>query len=132
MNVNSLRVPSPTRSRVPGRRLGLLLGALALFLSACTSGVTPETYCYSGASATIHSVDTGMKIAADLYKQGKVSEAGKAKLIAAHDIYRPAAQAAVAGCKAIGSQGDADKILAELAIAADKILESLVAAGVLP
>ena len=42
MNVNSLRVPSPTRSRVPGRRLGLCLSlgaaALLITLTGCPTG----------------------------------------------------------------------------------------------
>ena len=102
---------------------------LVLGLLGCT-GVPAPTYCYNVASATVHSVDIGMSVAGDLYRSGKITEAQKMKLIASHDIYRPAAQAVVAGCKAVGSQGDADKQIALIREAADKVIEALVKAGV--
>ena len=70
-------------------------------------------------------------VPADLYAEGKLSETQKGKLVTAHDVYRPAAQTVVAGCKAVGSQGDADKLVAQLKIAADKLIETLVTAGVI-
>ena len=70
-------------------------------------------------------------MAGDLYRARRLSAERKADLVAAHEVYRPAAQAAVAGCKAVGSQGDADKLVAQLKIAADKLIEALVAAGVI-
>ena len=103
---------------------------LAVLLVGCT-GVKPQVYCYQVSAATIHAVDTGMSVAGDLYAEGKLSEQAKAKLVAAHNVYRPAAQSVVAGCKAVGSQGDADKLVANLKTAADKLIEALVAAGVL-
>jgi hypothetical protein len=99
-------------------------------LSAC-SGIPAPTVCYQVTGATVHAVDTGMSVAGDLYRDGKLNDAQKAKLVAAHDVYRPAAQSAVAGCKAVQSQGDVDKLVAQLKIAADKLLEALVAAGVI-
>lgn len=114
------------------RALPALLLVLLVAATGCkTGGVTAETYCYQVTGAVVHTVDTGMSIAGDLYRSGRLTEAQKGKLIAAHDVYRPAAQAAVAGCKAVGSQDDADKMVRQIKQAADKILESLVAAGVL-
>lgn len=131
MNVNSLRVPSLTRSRVPGRRHGLLsLVALVLLLVGC-SGVPAPVACYQIVGATVHTVDVGMTVAGDLYRDGKLSESQKAKLVAAHNVYRPAAQTAVAGCKVVQAQGDIDKVVSQLHVASDKLLETLVAAGVL-
>lgn len=129
--MKQIRVLTPTRSRVPGQRLGLLsLGALVLLLVGCT-GVPAPTACYQIVGATVHSVDVGMTVAGDLYRAGKLTDAQKAKLVAAHDVYRPAAQAAVAGCKVVQAQGDIDKVVAQLHVASDRLLESLVAAGVL-
>lgn len=114
------------------RRLALFSTVLlALVLAACT-GVPAPTYCYTATAATVHAVDTGMSVAGDLYRAGKLTDVQKTKLVAAHDVYRPAAQAAVAACKAVGSQGDADAVIANIKLAADKVIESLVKAGVLP
>lgn len=114
-------------SRAVARSLSVLL---LVALVGCT-GVKPPVYCYQVAAATIHGVDTGMSVAGDLYREGMISDKSKASLVAAHNVYRPAAQAAVAACKVVGSQGDADVILAQLQVAADRIYTSLVAAGVL-
>jgi len=134
--VNSLRALTPARSRVPGGGAGLLSlcapVVLLLALVGCKStGVPPETYCYRVTGAVVTTIDSGMKVAGDLYRDGRLSETQKAKLVAAHNVYRPAAQAAVAGCKAVGSQKDADEMVKRIKEAADKILETLVAAGVL-
>lgn len=110
-------------------RLALLL--VAVFALVGCTGVEPPVYCYQIAAATVHGVDTGMKVAGDLYREGLISEKSKATLVAAHDVYRPAAQTAVAACKVVGSQGDADKIVAQLQVAADRLYATLVAAGAL-
>lgn len=110
-------------------RLAVLVVAV-LALVGCT-GVPAPTYCYVAASATIHTVDTGMNVAGDLYRAGRITDAQKSKLVAAHDVYRPAAQAVVAGCKAVQTQGDADTQIALIRVAADKVIEALVKAGVL-
>lgn len=109
-------------------RLAVLFVA-ALALAGCT-GVPAPTYCYQVSAGIVHTVDVGMTVAGDLYADGKLSEAQKGKLVAAHDVYRPAAQAVVAGCKAVDSQGDADKLVANLKVASDKVIEALVRAGV--
>lgn len=109
----------------------LMVALLVAGILAGCSGVQPITVCYQVTAATVHGVDKGMTVAGELYKAGHLSEAAKEKLIAAHDVYRPAAQAAVAGCKAVQSQGDVDKIVAQLRTAADKVTEALVAAGVI-
>lgn len=113
------------RSSLPA----LAVFSLAILLVGC--GVKAPVYCYQVASATIHGVDTGMKVAGDLYREGLISEKSKASLVAAHDVYRPAAQAAVAGCKVVGSQGEADVVVKQLQVAADRLYVALVAAGVL-
>jgi len=121
-------------ARVPrcGRRLAApLVVLLALLAIGCKSTVSTEVYCYRVTGATVHAVDVGMRVAGDLYSAGAISDAQKAALISAHDIYRPAAQAAVAGCKAVGSQKDADRMITQIKIAADKVLEALVKAGVI-
>ena len=120
--------------RSTGRRashLRALPVLFALLVAVGCSGVPPATYCYQVSAGIVHTVDTGMTVAGDLYAEGKLSESQKAKLVAAHDVYRPAAQTVVAGCKAVGSQDDADKLVAQLKIAADKLIETLVAAGVI-
>lgn len=105
-----------------------LLAVLALV--GCT-GIPAPTVCYQITGATVHAVDTGMNVAGDLYREGKISDAQKGKLVAAHDVYRPAAQTAVAACKVVQSQGDIDAVIKQLHIASDKLLETLVAAGVI-
>ena len=123
--------PLPRRVSSGGRLgVGALAVLLALVVVGCT-GVQPPVYCYQVAAATIHGVDTGMSVAGDLYREGVLSEGAKAQLVAAHNVYRPAAQSAVAACKVVGSQGDADKILVQLQVAADRLYTALVAAGVL-
>ena len=123
--------------RSSGHAVLLSRGVSALFLSlmlvvaAGCSYVPAPTYCYQVSAGIVHTVDTGMTVAGDLYRDGKISEVQKNKLVAAHNIYRPAAQTIVAGCKAVDSQGDADKLVANLKIASDKLIETLVAAGVI-
>ena len=134
MSLTSLRVPTPTRSVSRSRGGAFLSRAvpallLVLALAAC-SGVPAPTACYQITAATVHSVDKGMTVAGDLYRAGLITDAQKEKLIAAHDVYRPAAQAAVAGCKAVQAQGDIDAVVAKMKEAADKLIEALVAAGV--
>ena len=45
------------------------------------------------------SVDRAMQASADLYRAGRINDAQKGSIIAAHDIYRPIAQAAHAAVK---------------------------------
>lgn len=132
--MNSLRVPSPTRC-LRSRGGVLLFRAvpallLAIVVVGC-SGVPAPTACYQITAGIVHSVDTGMNVAGDLYRAGKLDDAAKDKLVAAHNVYRPAAQAAVAGCKVVQNQNDIDKVVANLKTASDKLLEALVAAGLL-
>lgn len=127
MNPLSTR-PLPRRASRGGDRLAAVLAVL--LLAGC-SGVPANTYCYQVSAGIVHTVDVGMTVAGDLYSEGKLSEAQKGKLVAAHDIYRPAAQTVVAACKAVDSQEDADKLVRNLKTASDKLLETLVAAGVI-
>lgn len=130
MNTLSTCPPPRRVSFLGGRHLAVALALfLAIAVAGCT-GVPAPTYCYQVSAGIVHTVDVGMTVAGDLYADGKISEAQKAKLIAAHNVYRPAAQAVVAGCKAVDSQGDADKLVANLKLASDKVIEALVKAGV--
>ena len=122
-----------TGQRVPlSRALPVFFVSLALLVAVGCKGVAPQTVCYIGTAAVVHSVDTGMSVAGDLYRAGRLSDAQKVKLVAAHDVYRPAAQAVVAGCKAVETQGHAEKQIKLINEAADKVIEALVRAGVLP
>ncbi len=124
----------PRRSpQVSGHGVLLSRAVLALFVVALVgcSGIPAPTVCYQITGATVHAVDTGMSVAGDLYRAGKITDAQKGKLVAAHDVYRPSAQAAVAGCKVVQNQGDIDKVVSGLKTASDKLIEALVAAGVL-
>lgn len=111
--------------------LTLSMAACTLALSGC-AGVSASTYCYTATAATVRAVDVGMGVAGDLYTAGKLSEPTKVKLIAAHDVYRPAAKAAVDGCKAVSDndQATADKLIADIQNASVHVIEALVAAGV--
>ncbi len=108
-----------------------LAAGLAVLLTLGCTGIPAPTVCYQITGATVHAVDTGMNVAGDLYRAGKISDSQKATLISAHNVYRPTAQAAVAGCKVVQNQGDIDRVVAELKIASDKLIEALVAAGVI-
>lgn len=113
-----------------GKKTVWMLALLAFLTAGCT-GVPAPTYCYNAVAGTVHAVDTGMNVAGDLYRAGKLTDAQKDKLIAAHDVYRPLAKAAVDGCKVVESQGDADKQIEAIRKAADHVIEALVSAGVL-
>lgn len=106
-----------------------ILAACAL-IPAAGCGVSPATYCYTAASATVHAVDTGMSVAGDLYRQGKLSESAKGRLVAAHDVYRPAAKAVVDGCRVVANQDDADAQIRAMEAAGAHVIEALTAAGV--
>lgn len=109
-----------------------LLLALVAALTGCgtAQAVKAETYCFKAADATVRAVDLGMEVTGDLYRHGKVPEETVEKIAKVHDVYRPVAKTAVTGCKAVGTKGDADRVLAVLQEAADRILEVLVAVGV--
>ena len=131
MNPRGLTSRGIGRRVLLSRALPAFFLAIALLVAAGCSGIPAPTVCYQVTGATVHAVDTGMSVAGDLYRDGKLTDAQKGKLVAAHDVYRPAAQAAVAGCKVVQNQGDIDRVISELKIAADKLLEALVAAGVI-
>ena len=72
-----------------------------------------------------------MSAAGDLYKQGKVNESAKVKLVSAHDVYRPIAKSVVDGCRVLGAseQGKADEAIARIQAAGAHVIELLVATG---
>ena len=130
--MSSLHTP-PCVDTPRRRRYGLLSLVLpaVLFLVGCRQGIPAPTTCYQITAATVHGVDVTMNAAGDLYRAGKLSEQAKEEIVKVHNVYRPSAQAAVAGCKVVQNQGDIDKVVANLKQAADKVLEALVAAGVI-
>ena len=107
----------------------LLLALAVLLLPGC--GVPASQYCYTAASATIHAVDVGMGVSGDLYREGRIDEATKTKLVAAHDVYRPIAKGVVDGCRALkaGEQEDADEMIKRIQLAGAHVIEALTAAG---
>ncbi len=123
-----MRIASPVRQR---RTLPTLAVFSVLLLVGC-SGVPASTYCYTAASATVHAVDTGMKVAGDLYREERIGDPVKAKLVAAHDVYRPVASGVVEGCRALkaGEQKQADEMIKRIQLAGAHVIEALTAAGV--
>jgi hypothetical protein len=91
--------------------------------------VPVKDYCRTAVSATVRAVDVSMKVAGDLHTAGKLTDETAWKLVAAHDVYRPIAKAAKAGCDTVGSHEDADRELAKLQAAADAVLTRVVEAG---
>lgn len=121
--------PSPTSRKCPP--LPIFLALLLVFVSwGC--GVPASQYCYTAASATIHAVDIGMNVAGDLYREGKINETVKAKLVAAHDVYRPVAKGVVDGCRVLKTSEDkqADEMIKRIQMAGAHVIEALTAAGV--
>ena len=120
------------RNRAGLALLVALLGVVLVALTGCgtAQAVKAETYCFKAADATVRAVDLGMEVTGDLYRRGKVPEETVEKIAKVHDVYRPVAKTTVTGCKAVGTKGDADRVLAVLQEAADRILEVLVAVGV--
>ena len=104
---------------------------LAMVSVAC-SGVPPSRVAYNSISDATVGIQSAVGVFSDLYKQGKVSEAAKVKLVAAHDIYRPAAKAVVDGCQAIAvdDKAGADVLIAKMQDAGQHVVELLVAVGV--
>ncbi len=123
-----MRIASPVRQR---RTLPTLAVFSVLLLVGC-SGVPASTYCYTAASATVHAVDTGMKVAGDLYREERIGDPVKAKLVAAHDVYRPVASGIVDGCRVLkaSEQAKADEMILRIQAAGAHVIEALTAAGV--
>ena len=92
-----MRTDLPSQSGcapVPLRRAAAALAIFLLLAASGCSGVPATQYCYQVTGATVKVIDTGMTVAGDLYRAGHLNEATKAKLIAAHNVYRPAARTA--------------------------------------
>lgn len=115
-------------------RTGKLLAMALVQLALVGCGVSAKTACYTAVSATVTMVDAGMTTAGDLYRAGKLSEQAKDKLVASHDVYRPIAKAANAGCKVIGTSDEEamQKLIKQAADAAAPLIRLLVGAGVTP
>ncbi len=109
------------------KRLATLV-ALALCLVGC-AGVTPKQYCYTASATVVHSVDLGMNVAGDLYRLGKITDAQKATVVKAYDVYQPVAVAVVTACKAVGTVEDAEAQVKKIQSESDKVLTALVGAG---
>ena len=68
---------------------------VGLLLAACTYNVGLVQTTYKLLLTSQVSYDTGMKIAADLYRQGRISDSEKAKIIEVGTIYAEAHNASV-------------------------------------
>lgn len=105
------------------RPLSALLGIL-LWVSACAPA-PPWVQAYKTLDATAVSVDTAMKVAGDLYRAGKITDAQKAQILTAYDTYQRAAKTAYgavkAGHDAKGGQ-PSDQVMADVRIAADGLV----------
>lgn len=109
------------------RRLAVLIVA-ALCVVGC-SGVTPQQLCYTVSASTVHSVDLGMRVAGDLYAVGKLTDAQKATIVRAYDVYQPIAVGVVTACKAVNTQAEAEIQVKKIQAEGDKVLTVLVGAG---
>jgi hypothetical protein len=116
-------------SRAPERSSPAPAFLVALLALAAMGCVPVKDYCRTAVSATVRAVDVSMKVAGDLHTAGRITDDTAWQLVAAHDVYRPIAKAAKAGCDTVGSHEDADKELARLQAAADDLLRQAVEAG---
>lgn len=73
--------------------------SVVVLLAACQPAPAP-VQAWKTLDGIAVSVDTAMRAANDMYQANRLSEAQKNEIIAAHDIYRPIAQAAHAAVKA--------------------------------
>lgn len=107
----------------------LMLGAL--FLVACTYNIGLVGSTYKLLLTSQISYDTGMKVAADLYRQGRITDREKEAIIAVGTLYAEAHNAAVAALanyeKTKGS-ADQERLTSQIAVstaALSKLLELL-------
>jgi len=107
----------------------LLLGMM--FLVACTYNIGLVGSTYKLLLTSQISYDTGMKVAADLYRQGRITDREKATIIAVGALYAEAHNAAVAALASYEKTKDAadqERLTSQIAIATatlSKLLELL-------
>ena len=99
----------------------LFVGALFVSVVVGCAPATPETQCFKGVSVAATSVDAAMNIAGDLYRQGKIDDATKAKIIAAYEKYQHAGATILWGCKLAKSDQEASALIQEAVAAAAEL-----------
>lgn len=73
--------------------------ALVAALASCSPAPAPAQ-AWKTLDGIAISVDTAMRAANDMYQAGRLNDAQKNEIIAAHDLYRPIARAAHAAIRA--------------------------------
>lgn len=117
-----------SKNRLSGFIL-LIVGSVCLFACTYNAGLVQSTYKLLLTSQV--SYDTGMKIAADLYRQGRISDSEKVKIIEVGTIYAEAHNASVkalASYEKTKSAADQERMTAQIAVATtalSKLLELL-------
>jgi hypothetical protein len=74
--------------------------------------------------------DSAMRVCADLYRQGKLTDAQKEQAILAYDKFAAAATTAAFALKAATTEGDANAIIVNATVALASLLDTLRAFGV--
>lgn len=103
--------------------LSLLLG-LMLWVAACAPA-PPHVQAYKVLDATATTVDTSMKVAGDLYRAGKITDAQKAQILVAYETYQRAAKTAYGAVKAWNDAkagAPSDQVMADVRTAADGLV----------
>ena len=106
-------------------------------LTACAPAPAP-VQAWKTLDGIAVAVDTAMKASGDLYRAGKITEAQKAEIVKAYDVYRPLAQVAHAAIKtwaiqdpnAVETPRDVSKAISDLRAAADGVLAAAKRSGV--
>ena len=112
-------------------RKSLAILFVGIMLAACTYNVGLVQTTYKLLLTSQVSYDTGMKIAADLYRQGRISDSEKARVIEVGTIYAEAHNASVkalASYEKTKSAADQERLTAQIEVATtalSKLLELL-------
>lgn len=106
--------------RRASRAIPLLV--LVAFLTACVSA-TPSVQCFKSVQGVAQTVDAAMNVAGDLYRQGKITDAQKAQILDVYGKYQKAAHLAIDGCQIVQDQGSADRLAADVGVAAADVVK---------
>lgn len=103
-----------------------LLAIVVMVLAAYSCAeAPPPVQAAKALSVTATSVDTAMKVAGDLYRAGKITDAQKAQILTAYDTYQRAAKTAYGAVKAwhdAKAGQPSDQVMADVRIAADGLV----------
>lgn len=106
------------------KRLLSTILAVLLWSAACAPA-PPWVQSYKVLDTTATSVDTAMKVAGDLYRAGKITEAQKVQILTAYDTYQRAARTAYGAVKAWNDAkagAPSDQVMADVRTAADGLV----------